>query len=478
MTSIGVGSRRRTTESSLLRPFRSSQRIAPFPAAGSQSRINVDHDKNAPASKASVIRILCNQISQGLYVASESLNDEMLQELSAEIAMYSLDAIKRKQLVKPCNEDLMSIGGSLQNAINDRMASIVENEVKSPVLREVEKLPSKNRKDSSNKSALNLLAKSSDDNGQYDVFLNICDPNLMTNQQQVRRDYIAFKRSDSNIPFMVFMWLCGTVLFLTGYVWTIDISTYLNYPTAALSVLFAVLTGISFGWVVLNRVVFRYNIVGLQWYHKYVTKLYDSPYGQWPDNMTVVCVALCTGFYLVNIVVMNLCDPDRVVNVGMNDHYACDSVVKPLPESYVFNMISFLLMQIAARGVSRIALVSSWIICFVAINMSLYLSNSGSYVFMNILQVLIICVSYELERQPLRMYLKTLKVVEASEVAAKLKVRLAAYESLQAAEALKAKCSLVCNHYTSSNIIIIIIIITFSTPFIRCVTLVTRFVPL
>ena len=427
------------------RPFslhQSSQRISPFP--NSQSHNVVEHETNAPASKASVIRILCNQISQGLHVASESLNDEMLQELSAEIAMYSLDAIKRKQLVKPCNEDLMSIGGSLQNAINDRMASIVENEVKSPVLREVEKLPSKNRKDSSNKSALNLLAKSSDDNGQYDVFLNICDPNLMTNQQQVRRDYIAFKRSDSNIPFMVFMWLCGTVLFLTGYVWTIDISTYLNYPTAALSVLFAVLTGISFGWVVLNRVVFRYNIVGLQWYHKYVTKLYDSsPYGQWPENMAVVSAALSTGFYLVNIVLMNLCDPDMVVNVGMNNHYACDSVVKPPPESYVFTMIIILLLQIVTRGVSRIALVSSWIICFVAINMSLYLSSSGSYVWMNIIQVVITCVSYELERQPLRMYLKTLKAVEASEVAAKLKVRLAAYESLQAAEALKAKCSLV-----------------------------------
>jgi len=57
--------------------------------------------------------------------------------------------------------------------------------------------------------------------------------------------------------------------------------------------------------------------------------------------------------------------------------------------------------------------------------------------------LVIMGISYELERQPLRMYLKTLKSIEASEIAMKLNAKLSALENLQAVEALEAKCSLV-----------------------------------
>ena len=418
----------------------SHQRIQPAPT------LKEENEKNVPVSK--VIRSLCNQISQGLYEASESLNDVSLQELSAEIAKYSQGAIRRKQEAQQAKEELLSIGGgSLQNAINERMAAIVEKE-SIHQFHERNHLPSKNRKDSltTNKTSLGLFTKFSDDNDQYDVFLNICDPHLMTNPQQLRRDYIAFKRSDLDIPFVLFLLPCGVVLVETGFVWSIDINTYINHPTAALSILFAVLCAFTFSFVALNRIAFlsfRYNIVCLQWYHKYVTKLYDSSYGQWPENAVIVCSALASGFYLINIVLMKLCDPDMIVNVGNSNHLACDSFVQPPPQSYIFPMINILLLQIAVRGVSRAALVCSWIICLVAVNTSIYLSNSGNYVWMNILQLFFVCVSYQFERQPLRIYLKILKSVEAGEVAAKLKVRLAAYESMQAAEALKAKCSLV-----------------------------------
>ena len=400
----------------------------------------------------------------------------MLQQLSAELTKYSEEAIKRK-IIEPSNEDvditssnnktlqnvIVSPNVSLKNAINERMANVVEKESNSRVplrsIHEVEQISSRRRKGSL--SAFDLFTKLPDDDGQYDVFLNICDPNLMTNQQQLRRDYIAFKRSDSNVPFMLFCLLFGIFFMGTGFIWTSDVSIYRDYPTAALSILFAILTAISLLWVVLNRVAllsFRYNIVSLHWYHKYVTKFYDSSYEQCLDNSTVLFAALATGFYLINIVLMDLCDPEMDVNVGKRSHLACNSFVEPPPESFVFTMIIILLLQIAARGVSRIALVCSWIICFVSINMFIYLSNSGTYLWINILQSLIVFVSYELERQPLRQYIKTIRVVEAGLMNEKLKVRLAAYETLQAAEALKAKCSLVCTHPISYYTIIITII--------------------
>ena len=179
---------------------------------------------------------------------------------------------------------------------------------------------------------------------------------------------------------------------------------------------------------------------------------------------------------------MGWCDPDIVVNV--NQHHGCVTFIEPPPESFVMTMIIVLLLQIAARGVSRIALVCSWIICFVSINVSMYLSNSGSFVWINVLQILILCASYELERQSLRLFIKTLKTVEEGEMAAKLKGRLAAYEILQTSEALKAKCSLVHTELLliltqAPNIIIIVIIIISSiSPFVRFVTSDTRFVPL
>ena len=413
------------------------------------SHVN-DASNNVPVSKASIIRILCNQISQGFYEASDSLNNELLQELSDEIVQYSLLAIKQKKLSgEPNDVDVLSTDGrSLRIAINQRMASVVE---KSPdVLRTVENsllpLSSKSRKVSIDRIPFQLFTKYADDRYQYDVFLNICDPNLKSNLQQVRNDYIAFKRSDTNIPFINCILILGIFYMGTEFVWSHDINTYRAYPMDVLAIVFAFMTEISLFWVVFNRVTFlsfRYNIVCLQWYHKYVTKFYDSSYGQWPDNLAVVCGALTTGLYLVNIVLMQSCVPGMVVNVGKNNHILCDSFVEPPPESYLITMIAIVLLQIACRGVNHIAFIFGWIIVIVAVNMSIYLSNNGNYVWLNILILFMMGISYELERQPLRMYLKTLKAIEASEIAANLNARLASYENLQAAEALKAKCSLV-----------------------------------
>ena len=302
-------------------------------------------------------------------------------------------------------------------------------------------------------------------------------------------------RSDTNVPHMLLTSLCGIFFVGTGFAWFNDVNIYREYPTAALSIAFAIIGAISYFWVLLNRIIFlsyRYNIVGLQKYHDYVTNLYDSSYGQWPDNMTIVCTALATGFYLINIVLMGWCDPDIVVNV--NQHHGCVTFIEPPPESFVLMMIVVLLLQIAAKGVSRIALVCSWIVCLVSINVSMYLSNSGSFVWINVLQILILCASYELERQPLRQFIKTLKTIEEGEMAAKLKVRLAAYETLQASDALKAKCSLVHTELLlilppSIPLIFIIIVSPLSSSssssfhqffhhFVRFVTLDTRFVPL
>ena len=232
----------------------------------------------------------------------------------------------------------------------------------------------------------------------------------------------------------------------TGYVWSTNMHTYRQYPTAILSILFGILASFCLLWVTLNRVVLlshQYNIVSLQRFHAFVLNLFNSPYGQWPDNGAILFAVLSTGFYLVNIVLMDLCHPDMVVNNRLNNHVACSSSVEPPPESFILAMISIIVLQIIARGVSRTAVMCSWIICIIAVNTSIYLSGSGSYAWMNLLLFFIICISYELVRLPLRHFIKTTKSIVAGEMAAELRLQLAAYKTLQASQALESKRSLV-----------------------------------
>ena len=407
------------------------------------------------------MRITCSQIFQALTVASESLSGEILHQLCAEILVFSEDAIKTKNtkpLMKNVNNTIPSSPVKspptmevrrVPEAINHRMAEIVEKQVNT-LSRKDSSIPIKQTMEEVNlfptKNVLDLFAKLPNDDGQYDMFLNICDPDLMDDPQQIRKNYLAFKRSDSNVPFMLFFFLCGAFFMGTGYVWSNDINTYRQYPTAILSIIFGILASFCLLWITLNRVVllsFQYNIVHLQRYHDYVVNLHNSPYGQWPDNGAILFAALSTGFYLVNIVLMDVCDPEMVVENGLNHLVACVQLVEPPPESFVLTMISVVVLQIVARGVSRTALVCSWISCIFAVNTSIYLSNRNRYAWMDLLLLFLVCISYELERQPLRQFIKTTKAIEAGEIAAELRQQLAAHQTLQSSQALESKRSLV-----------------------------------
>ena len=417
--------------------------VFPFSTSlrGTGSRIlNDGNNVPIPASKEKVLRITCEQIYQLLFAVSDSLSEERLQQICTVVLHRCEDAIGKTSINIKSTKSTPGLprrvlSMSLQAAISQRMANVVEKGVV------------KNRMCvGSAKSARNLFATLPNDDGQYDIFLNICDSELMTNHEKTRQNYITFKRSDSNVPLMIFAYLGGAFFVFTGFVWSKDMNVYRHYPTAILSIIFAFLAGICLSWITLNRVIFlsfQYNIVYLQRYHKYVMNLYNSPYGQWLDNGVVLLAALSTGFYLVNIVLMELYDPDMVVAIGRNNHHACDSFTGPPPESFLVTMLCIVMFQFVARGVSRIAVVCSWVTCIVAINVTIYLSDSDSYAWMNLLQFLILWFSYELERLSLRQYLKTLKVIEAGEMAAKLRLRLAAYRTVQASDALEAKCSMV-----------------------------------
>ena len=429
---------------------------------------------NTPAFKISLLRTTCDQIFQKLCDVSDVMTDEYLQKLCTDLLLCSQEMIKhpsnsiggsrsrqqsrsnksRSHRSAPSRREMPRRVDSLRDSVAKRMANVVENEVASreeigrPLQRRVNEV--------SVHGSNSIFAKSPKDEGNFDMFLNI---HGATNQD--RQDYLAFKRSDANLPFILLLAASEGVFVVTGFVWTTNLNTYIKYPTALLSVIFILLAFFHFLWMALNRVVllsFRYNIVSLQRYHEYVIKQYNSLYGQVPDNCTFVFSALAIGFYLVNITCMNFCDPE-IMAYSVSSHAACGARVVPPPESFVLTMVFIIVFQITVRGVSHIALVCSWVICIVSVNMAIYLSDGGSYVWMNLLLLLIMYVSYELERQPLRHYIKTRKSIEAGEMAALLQQQLSDLETLKATEALEAKRSLV-RHLLSICMILFSIILS------------------
>jgi hypothetical protein len=254
-----------------------------------------------------------------------------------------------------------------------------------------------------------------------------------------QKEYVAFKRADCNGTFMLFCYLSAFFFVITS--WSSDVM--FPHPTAVISISFSVLASIFLLIIGLNHMVSwsgRHRVVYFQWYYKYVVKLYKSSYGQWPDNCACLFSALACGFYLVNVVITNQCH----TTTDIDNNIACLPTTIP-PEAMILTMLIVAMVQIFARGVSPIVLVFSWIISLIAINVAIYLSGNSNYVWINILLAIKMGMSYELERQPLRHFVKMSKAMEVVRVAAELELQLSVYKALLASEALESKRSLVSN---------------------------------
>ena len=429
-----------TNHALLTQPRRQSsilQLLAPFV-------VNNDHVGNEDipvATKAWIIRVACGQIVHALDDISDTLSHQLLQELCAELVARSSAVIQSK-----VDKSDQSSNGSKSKLPSKRIVLIEPNGAQ-PATDDHRKAETVGRRMSHARPLPVVKAPEIDPFGMFpkgddDVHSHRSIHNYLSVNQ--RLDYLAFKRSDANVPFILFFYLSAFFFVITGYFWSPNVVLYQQHPTATISIIFAVLAVTALVWVGLNHMVslsgrFK-RLVYFQWYYRYVVKLYKSPYGQWPDNCASLFAPLATGFYLVNVVIMDLCH----TTTDISNNIVCLPTTIP-PEAMILTMLIVIMVQIVARGVSHIALVGSWVISLVAINFTIYLSGNSNYVWINLLLLLIICVSYELERQPLRQYINTAKAREAAKVAAELALQHSIYKTLLASEALESKRSLVSN---------------------------------
>jgi signal transduction histidine kinase len=113
------------------------------------------------------------------------------------------------------------------------------------------------------------------------------------------------------------------------------------------------------------------------------------------------------------------------------------------PEVLILAATVVVVFQMLARGVSRPGLLVAWVVMIVAINTSLWLVGSISYMWINGELACLMALSYELERLPLRQFIKSVRMLEASEINAHLRVAVVKYQVREGEMALEAKRSMV-----------------------------------
>ena len=234
----------------------------------------------------------------------------------------------------------------------------------------------------------------------YDIYLNFKDKNLQSKEKWLA--FVSFKRSDGNIPLQNFVLVLMGIYVGTRYWFVSDLIQYATNPCSFVALIFAGITAFLLVMILfmqLSLVPFSHNFDIFRLLNPVTVSFYKSSYGQYLDDGVVICAALTSGLYLIS--------------------HGHDSI-SISPDVMILAFIVVVVFQLVARGVSRIGLMCAWIVMVICINVTLHLIATGSqeYLYLNGELLLLLALSYEMERQPLRQYIMSVRVSEASEASA------------------------------------------------------------
>ena len=273
----------------------------------------------------------------------------------------------------------------------------------------------------------------------YDIYLNFKDTNLQSEEKWLA--FLSFKRSDGNIPLQNFVFILMGIYIGTRFWFTSDHIQNSSNPCALAALIFAGNTAVLLILTLFMRlslIPFTHNINIFRRLHSVTVYFYKSSYGQYLDDGAVICAALASGLFLLSHVTSQVND-----------------IVSIAPDVIILAFIVVIVFQLVARGVSRIGLMCAWIVMFVCINITLHLVGTGNqeYLCLNGELVLLLALSYEMERYPLRQYIMSMRVSEASNDCAMALARTATFVaeenhrqhtiSRNAAEALASTAKLI-----------------------------------
>ena len=163
--------------------------------------------------------------------------------------------------------------------------------------------------------------------------------------------------------------------------------------------------------------------------------LADSRILQTAEDMVLFFLQLTASTFLV-ATSLNL----KPIN-EMEQH-GCPFVELP-PDLTCIAMSIALLVQIFSKGSCKGWLVISWITSITITNVCLYLIHSQLYFWINATYFFLLAISYELERQTLRHFIKSVMAIEVIEYNAELQLELANQIIHEGEQSLQAKRSIV-----------------------------------
>ena len=276
--------------------------------------------------------------------------------------------------------------------------------------------------------------------GMHDALLNFRDPSYQTIEK--KSDYLSFKRSGGSIVLLIFIVVVLTIYVGTVFWYADNTEVYTHNPMAVVSIIVGTFTGLMMAMTLflrLSHFSFMYDIRMLQWSHTATERFYKSRYSRFFDDGMVIGGALATSLYMISQLLALVCPAGTTI---LHLH-SCSRQGSIAPEGAVLITV-VLWLQMLARGVSRVALVCAWIIILATTNVSLWLVGSHmSYLRINLELLCLIALSYELERWPLRQFIKSVRMLEAAEVNTQLRVALSKEQMRESENALEAKRSMV-----------------------------------
>ena len=272
-----------------------------------------------------------------------------------------------------------------------------------------------------NNNTVENVSESPTDDATYTSWLGFVGNTEL--RRSYREDFNNFKRSDSNDllnSFVVVIYFITLVSFYTIYynhsriseIYIVSITTASIWFLATLLLIFLRLALTSY----------KYDIEFMQPYHIAAKSFSNSAFGTFFDDTVLVTFQLSVSLLLLDW--------------GMNNLESLDCMPVDL---MVMSMSSPLLIQLLTNCVSRHALVMSWVINILVMNIQQSYHAGPKYLTLNAIYVMLLVVSYEFERSSIRHFVKSIAAVAVTELNAELLLEVAAQRLNENEKALNAK---------------------------------------
>ena len=240
----------------------------------------------------------------------------------------------------------------------------------------------------------------------YDNFLNFTTAEHQS--KALHEEYRTFKRSGFNIQMTLFVAFLNAGYFASRgsiqHLWNLR----RLHPLFLIGFTCGISAIMFIGIALFNRLAIlsdAYGIKCLQPYKTGAVQRMKTQRSQLIEDIIVVLVAFSQSLYLLGRTLEGEC-PD---NSTLFDSQECNpqATSHALPQDQlVYLFVGVLFIQVFLKGASKYAILLSWMINILFVNVSLWIVGSDQYVWLNVSLLLCLSLSYEVERSTLCMFLE------------------------------------------------------------------------